>query len=121
MMKPFVLSSPSQNEMRTEFTVKYPVELVRSRYGSLTLSLKRQKLFKFYPFLKDANYYLTALKRLNIDRSNTEKSASSKSKSKAEQKALFERLLRSSEVKNQSEIARKFDVSRAWVSIVLNS
>jgi len=42
-----------------------------------------------------------------------------KSKSKAEQREVFQDLLASGEVDTQADIARKFNVSRAWVSKVL--
>ncbi|WP_142716113.1 hypothetical protein [Fodinibius sediminis] len=107
--------------MRTSIRVIWPVEFVRSQYGELNISLNRQKLLKIYPFIKDANYQLTPLNKLIVNTPKESQKSNKDGKSKAEQKKLFEHLLASGEVKNQSAIARKFGVSRAWVSKVLNS
>lgn len=66
-----------------------------------------------YPNLNDANHRLTE----ENDKSKTQKK---KRKSRKEQQKNYQELLNSGKVKNQAEIARKFNVSRAWASKVLS-
>ncbi|WP_340102435.1 hypothetical protein [Rhodohalobacter sp. 8-1] len=47
--------------------------------------------------------------------------ASKKKKSREEQAKLYRKLLDSGKVKSRAAIARKFGVSRAWVTKVLSS
>jgi DNA invertase Pin-like site-specific DNA recombinase len=67
-----------------------------------------------YPNFNDANQKFYT-KFVNPEPSKKKK----KRKSRAEQRKIYQKLLDSGEVKNQAEIARKFGISRAWVSKVL--
>jgi DNA invertase Pin-like site-specific DNA recombinase len=69
-----------------------------------------------YPNFNDANQKFYT-KFVNPEPSKKKKK---KRKSRAEQRKIYQELLDSGEVKNQAEIARKFNVSRAWVTKVLN-
>jgi len=57
----------------------------------------------------------------NFINSESSKKKKKKRKSRAEQRKVYQELLNSGKVKNQAEIARKFGLSRAWVSKVLSS
>jgi hypothetical protein len=72
-----------------------------------------QKLLKIYPFLDHANLS----KQVN---SVNQKPPKNKKLSPAEQAELYRKLLDSGKVKNKATLARKFGVSRAWVTMVLN-
>jgi DNA invertase Pin-like site-specific DNA recombinase len=69
------------------------------------------------PLLKDANLRLTPLIYVNSTKTKKRKS---KRLSKEQQAKKYQRLLDSGKVKNKAALARKFGVSRAWVSKVLN-
>ncbi len=69
-----------------------------------------------YPFLKDANFRLTPLIYVN---SKPEKSHKKKTLSREQQAKLYRKLLDTGKVKNRAELARKFEVYRAWVTKVL--
>ncbi len=73
-----------------------------------------QKLLNLYPNFNDTNQKLYA----KIVNSKAQKKK--KRRSRAEQRKIFQELLAPGKVKNQAEIARKFDVSRVWVSKVLS-
>jgi len=73
-----------------------------------------QKLLKIYPFLVNANL----LKSVN---SVNQKAAIKKKPTTAEQAKIYRKLLDSGKIKNRAELARKFGVSRAWVTMVLNN
>jgi len=73
-------------------------------------------LLNIHPFLNNANHGLT---KKNV-KSKAKKRKKKKRKSRAEQRKIYQELLDSGEVKNQAEIARKFGVSRAWVSKVMS-
>lgn len=68
-----------------------------------------------YPNFNDANQKFYT----KVVNSETKKKKK-KPKSREEQRKIYQELLDSGEVKNQAEIARKFGVSRAWVSKVLS-
>ena len=68
---------------------------------------------KNHHFLKGANFLKKAQ---NVKSAKGKK----KKKSREEQAKIYRRLLKSGEVKNKAELARKFGVSRAWITMVLS-
>lgn len=78
----------------------------------ITYKIDSKKLVKMYPVLDDANFQLT-------DKNVKSKAKKKKRMSRKKQRKMYQELLASGKVKNQAEIARKFGVSRAWVSKVL--
>lgn len=44
------IGSPTQNKVRTEMQVIWPLEFIGTKYGKLNRSLKKQKYFQIYPF-----------------------------------------------------------------------
>lgn len=99
--------------MRTFFTVKWPVKVVNKGPYGICIEFHWLELAKNYPFLKGANFLLTAK---NVKPSKKKK----KKKSREEQAKIYRKLLKSGEVKNKAELARKFGVSRAWITMVLS-
>ena len=78
------------------------------------LEIDWSKMAEYYPFLKGANFLLTA-KKVNPSKKKKKK------KSRGEQAKIYRKLLKSGKVKNKAELARKFGVSRAWITKVLSS
>ena len=109
--------SPVQGKVRTKFSIIWHVEGVIDDYGQLKFSLNLAKQVKNYPFLKDANYWLTPLFYVNSPKPQVRKK---KVLSREQQAVKYRNLLASGKVKNRAELARKFGVSRAWVTKVLN-
>ena len=72
-----------------------------------------QKLLEIYPFLVNANL-LESVNSVN------QKDAKKKKPTTAEQAKIYRKLLDSGKVKSRAELARKFGVSRAWVTKVLS-
>lgn len=104
------------NDLRTIFSVKWPIRVVNKGRRGIRYEVNTSKLLNIQPFLNNANHRLT---EKNV-KSKPKKRKKKKRKSRAEQRKIYEELLDSGKVKNQSEIARKFGVSRAWVSKVLS-
>ena len=102
--------------MRTYFSVIWHVEGVIDDLRQLRFSLNTSKQVQNYPNLKDANFRLTPLLFVNSSGSKIRKK---KKLSRDQQAEKYSKLLASGEVKSRAELARKFGVSRAWVSIVL--
>ncbi len=102
--------------MRTKFSIIWHVEGVIDDYGQLKFSLNVAKQVKNYPFLKDANFRLTPLLSVNSKKPQQRKT---KKLSREQQAVKFRNLLESGKVQNRAELARKFGVSRAWVTKVL--
>jgi len=100
--------------MRTYFNVNWPVRVINGGRSGISLDIDWSKMCKIYPFLKDANFRLTAV---NVDSRNEKK----RKKSREEQAKMYRKLLRSGKVKNKAGLARKFGVSRAWITKVLSS
>jgi DNA invertase Pin-like site-specific DNA recombinase len=98
--------------MRTIFTAKVPLRPVNEGPNGIKYQIHYKKLAEKYPNWSNANFY----KKVNSVNQKPKK----KSKSREEQRKIFERLLTSGEVDTQADIARKFDCSRAWVSKVLS-
>ena len=103
-------------DKRTFFTVKYPVCIAKNDYGKKALVLNRDLFDKMYPFLESANLRFLSKKRVQLTRKFKDPT-----KTREYQKRVYLELLKSKKVKNRAEIARKFGVSRTWVSKVLNS
>ena len=110
--------SPVQAEMRTYFTVIWSVETVLDEFGQQWFTLTLPKLVQNYPFLKDANFRLTPLIYVNLAKPPVTKK---KKLSRVEQAVTYRKLLDSGKVKSRAELARKFGVSRAWVTKVLRA
>ena len=103
-------------EKRTFFTVKYPVCFIKDDSGKNALVVKRDLFVKTYPFVENANLHFLCQKSIKFTRKFKDPK-----KSREYQKEVYLELLNSNKVKNRAEIARKFGVSRTWVSKVLNS
>jgi hypothetical protein len=117
-VRTFELSgSPGQNKVRTYFSVIWHVEGVIDDFRQLRFSLNITKQVQNYPFLKDVNFRLTPLLFVNSSKPKTRKK---KKLSRDQQAEKYKKLLASGKVKNRAELARKFGVSRAWVSMVLS-
>lgn len=99
--------------MRTLFRVIWPIRVVNKGRAGNFLELDSQKFVKMYPFLKGANYQLTE-KSVNSTKKKKVK------KSRREQAILYRKLLKSGKAKSRAELARRFGVSRAWVTKVLS-
>lgn len=112
------LCSPVQDEMRTYFSVIWHVETVIDDSRNLRFTLDQPKMVQNYPFLKDANYQLTPLIYVKPIKPQKRKP---KKLSREQQAVKYKKLLDSGKVKSRAELARKFGVSRAWVTMVLNA
>ncbi len=96
--------------MRILFTIKWPLRAINDGRNGIQLGIDWVKFREIYPFLANANFCKPA------------KSVNQKKKlSPDEQAKLYRKLLASGKVKNRAELARKFGVSRAWVTKVLKS
>ena len=103
-------------DKRTFFTVKYPVCIKKNDSGKKALVLNRDLFVKMYPFLESANLRFLSQKRVQLTRKFKDPKTT-----REHQKRVYLELLQSKKVKNRADIARKFGVSRTWVSKVLNS
>jgi hypothetical protein len=103
------------DSMRKVFPVKWPIRVLRRGQKGNKYKIDYQKLLNLHPNFNDANQKMYT-KFVNPESSKK----NNKRKSRAEQREIYKELLESGKVKNQAEIARKFDVSRAWVSKVLS-
>lgn len=72
-----------------------------------------KKMLEIQPFLNHANFWLT---RRNVN----SKTKVKRRRSRAEQARIYQRLFESGKVKSKADLARKFRVSRAWVTKVLS-
>ncbi len=102
--------------MRTYFTVIWNIETVTDDFGQQRFTLTLPKMHQNYPFLKDANFRLTPLIYVNSKKLEKGKS---KRLSREQQAVKYRKLLDSGKVKSRAELARKYGVSRAWVTKVL--
>ncbi len=118
MSNPFC--SPTQDKVRTYFSVIWHVETVYNDFGEQKLSIIRSYQVKNYPFLKDANFRLTPLLPVNSLKLKEQKRKDIGKPSRAEQKKIFTQLLVDGEVNSRAGLARRFGVSRSWVTKVLN-
>lgn len=100
------------HKMRTLFTAIMPLKPVNKGPKGIEYQIQYEKLAEKYPNWSNANKYKTV--------NSVNQKPKKKSKSREEQREIFQDLLASGEVKNQADIARKFEVSRAWVSKVLS-
>jgi hypothetical protein len=103
------------DDMRKVFPLQWPIRVLRRGPKGNEYKIDYLKLLNLYPNFNDANQKFYT-KFVNPEPSKKKKR---KRKSRAEQRKIYQELLDSGEVKNQAEIARKFGVSRAWVSKVL--
>lgn len=104
--------------MRTYFSVIWHVETVLDESREQRFTLDQSKMTQNYPFLKDANFRLTPLIYVNSTKTKKRKP---KRLSREQQARKYQRLLDSGKVKNKAALARKFGVSRAWVTKVLKT
>ena len=98
--------------MRTLFTAIMPLRPVNKGPKEIKYQIHYKKLAEKYPNWSNANKYITV--------NSVNRKAQKKSKSREEQRKIFQELLASGEMDSQADIARKFEVSRAWVSKVLS-
>lgn len=110
----FFLSSPRVPNMRTTFSVKMPFRCINEGSHGIKYQINYQILAKKHSNWGNANKYLSV-------NSVKEKPAKKHKLSPVEQAKLYRKLLNSGKVKNRAAIARKFGVSRAWVTKVLSS
>jgi hypothetical protein len=111
-----ILGSSYTDDMRKVFPLQWPIRVLRRGPKGNECKINYQKLLNLYPNFNDANQKFYT-KFVNPESSKKKKK---RLKSRAEQRQIYQELLNSGKVKNQAEIARKFDVSRAWVSKVLS-
>jgi hypothetical protein len=100
--------------MRTFYRVKWAVRVKNGGPNGISLQIDWPKMVKIYPFLEGANFCKPA-------KSVNEKPTKKKKLSPAEQAKLYRKLLDSGKIKNKAAIARKFGVSRAWVTKVMSA
>ena len=100
--------------MRTFFCIKWAVRVINKGPAGIALEIDRAKMLELYPFLKGANFCKPA-------QSVNHKAAKKKKLSPAKQAKLYRKLLDSGKVKNKAALARKFGVSRAWITKVLSA
>ncbi len=98
--------------MRKTFSVKWPIRVLRRGSKGNKYEVDYQKLLNLYPNFNDTNQKFYT----KIVNSKTKNKKKKKPKSRAEQRKIYQELLNSGKVKNQTEIARRFGVSRAWIS-----
>jgi DNA invertase Pin-like site-specific DNA recombinase len=98
--------------MQTLFTAIMPLRPVNNGPKGIEYQIHYGKLAEKYPNWDHANKYKTV--------NSVNQTPKKKSKSREEQREIFQKLLASGKVDTQAEIARKFDCSRAWVSKVLS-
>ena len=110
------LSSTYTDDMRKIFPLQWPIRVLRRGNKGNEYEIDYQKLLDLYPNFNDANQKFYT-KFVNSESSKKKKR---KRKSRSEQRKIYQELLDSGKVKNQAEIARKFGVSRAWISKVLS-
>lgn len=103
--------------MRTYFSIIWHVETVLDDSREQRFTLDLPKMVQKYPFLKDANFRLTPLIYVNSVKPQVRKKMVL---TRQEQAEKYRKLLASGKIKSRAELARKFRVSRAWVSTVLN-
>jgi len=94
------------------FSIKWPLRALNRGPKGYRFEIDWQKLLEIYPFLNHANLCKPA-------DSVNQKPAKKKKVSPDEQAKLYRKLLDSGKVKNKATLARKFGVSRAWVTKVL--
>jgi hypothetical protein len=99
--------------MRIFFEIEWPLRVVRGGSNGSRFELDLKKLQKSLPFFDHANTELTR-KYVNQPARTVKKNT------RATQAKLYRKLLDSGKVKSRAELARKFGVSRAWVTKVLN-
>jgi len=98
--------------MRTFFTAIMPLRSLNKGPKGIEYQIHYQKLAEKYPNWDNANKYQMV--------NSVNRKPKKKNKSREEQREIFQQLLASGKVDTQADIARKFDVSRAWVSKVLS-
>lgn len=106
------LGSPEVANLRIFFEIKCPVRVIRGGSSGSRFELDLKKLQKSLPFFDHANTQLTR-KYVYQPKPTCPKNT------RATQAKLFRKLLDSGTIKSRAELARKFGVSRAWVTKVL--
>ena len=101
--------------MRIYFRIKWPIRVINKGRKGIKFKIDREKLLKNYPFFKGANLLLTDR---NVNQKKSQ--AVNMKRTREEQAVLFAELLNSGKVKNRAQLAKKFGVSRAWVTKVLS-
>lgn len=108
-----LLGSPEVTDLRILFTIKWPLRALNRGPKGYRFEIDREKLLQIYPFLNHANLCKPPL-------FVNQKPPKKKKLTPDEQAKLYRKLLDSGKLKNKADIARKFGVSRAWVTKVLN-
>ncbi len=106
--------SPAVANLRIYFEIKWPINALNKGSHGYSLEIDWLKFKEIHPFLANVNF----CKPVNSVNSKPPKK---KKLSPAEQAKLYRKLLASGKVKSRAELARKFGVSRAWVTMVLNA
>lgn len=101
--------------MRIYFRIKWPIRVINEGRRGVRFEIDKEKLLKNYPFFKGANLLLTGK---NVNQKKPQ--AVNKRWTRDEQAELFAELLNSGKVRNRAQLAKKFGVSRAWVTKVLS-
>ena len=109
-----ILGSPEVADLRILFSIKWPLKALNRGPKGYCFEIDWKKLLEIYPFLNHANL---CKPHFSVNQKPPEK----KKLSPAEQAKMYRKLLDSGKVKNKAAIARKFGVSRAWVTKVLDT
>lgn len=106
--------SPAVANLRIFFEIKWPIRVLNRGSKGNQLEIDWSKFREIYPFLANANFCKP------VNSVNPPKSTSQKN-TRERQAKLYRKLLDSGKVKNRAELARKFGVSRAWITKVLGN
>lgn len=107
------MAPPEVADLRILFSIKWPLRALNRGRNGIKLEIDWKKMLQIYPFLDHANLCKPA-------DSVNQKPPKKKKLSPAEQAKLYQKLLDFGKVKNKAALARKFGVSRAWVTRVLS-
>ncbi|SMO64378.1 hypothetical protein [Fodinibius sediminis] len=105
------LSSMVIGDLRTIFSVKCLIRVDDRGPKGIEYLIHYEKQAEKYPNWNNANKYKTV--------NSVDRKPKKKGQNKEKQRDIFEQLLASGKVDSQAEIARKYEVRRAWVSKVL--
>jgi hypothetical protein len=102
--------------MRTFFRVKWTIVINKRHDQEFAYKIDREKLLQNHPFLKNTNVSFShgIFAPVNTERGFWDR------RSKERQRRIFQYLLDSGKEQSKAAIARRFGVSRVWVSKVMN-
>ncbi len=107
-------SSPVVANLRIFFEIEWPLTALNKGCHGNSLEIDWLKFKEIYPFLANVNFCKPA-NSVNPTKPTSQKNT------RERQAKLYRKLLDSGKVNSRAELARKFGVSRAWVTKVLGS